>query len=138
MPAGTKYANLAQIAEFRGTPTLDVAKLWLKAGWCETEDGRWLGVRYRREAVARFEAAMERNEVAAGSLAMITYLVGELHRRIGNPDKAKIWFARVSDAVGANAEQKWLIDLAIQQSTNPKEVADIKPDDPGIREQLPT
>jgi hypothetical protein len=31
-----------------------------QAGWCESE-GSESGVRYRREAVARFEAAMERN-----------------------------------------------------------------------------
>jgi hypothetical protein len=30
----------------------------------------------------------------------------------------------VPDAVGDNAEQKWLIDLAIQQSTEPKEFVD--------------
>jgi hypothetical protein len=30
----------------------------------------------------------------------------------------------VPDAVGGNAKQEWLIDLAIQQSTNPKEIVD--------------
>jgi hypothetical protein len=94
-----------------------------QAGWCESE-GSGSGVRYRREAVARFEAAMERKQVTADSRATITYLIGELYRRVGDPDKAKAWFARVPDAVGGNAKQEWLIDLAIQQSTNPKEMVD--------------
>jgi hypothetical protein len=121
-PTGAKYANSARIAEYKGVPSFHVAQLWLKAGWCETEARTWLDVRYRREAVARFEAAMERNEVAADSRATTTYLIGELHRRVGDMDKAKAWFARVPDAVGGNAKQEWLIDLAIQQSTHPKEI----------------
>ncbi len=64
-------------------------------------------------------------EVAAGR-AVITYLIGELRRRTGDPDKAKAWFARMPDAVGGNAKQDWLIDLAIQPSINPKEMVDEK------------
>jgi hypothetical protein len=122
---GAKYENSVRIAEYKGAPPYHVAQLWLKAGWCESEDGG-AGVRYRREAVARFEAAMERRQVTADSRAIITYLIGELYRRVGDPDKAKAWFARAPDAVGGNAKQEWLIDLAIQQSTNPKETVDEK------------
>jgi uncharacterized protein (DUF2225 family) len=122
---GAKYENSARIADYQGASPFHVAQVWLKAGWSESE-GSESGIRYRREAVARFEAAMERNEVAADSRAVITYLIGELYRRVGDPDKAKAWFARVPDAVGGNAKQEWLIDLAIQQSTNPKEMVDEK------------
>lgn len=121
--SGAMYENSARIAEHRGAPPYRVANFWLKAGWCESERSE-SGVRYRREAVARFETAMERKQVPEDARAAITYLIGELHRRVGNPDKARAWFARVPDAVGGNAERKWLIDLAIQQSTNPKEMVD--------------
>jgi hypothetical protein len=121
--AAAKYENAARIAEHRGAPPYKVADIWLRAGWCEAEESK-SGIRYRHEAVLRFEAAIEAGQVPEKERAAITYLIGELHRRVGNPDKAKAWFARVPDAVGDNAEQKWLIDLAIQQSTEPKEFVD--------------
>lgn len=120
---GAKYENSARIAEHKGVPSYEVANIWLRAGWCAPEPGE-PGVHYRREAVSRFEAAMDAGTVPKDERALVTYLIGELHRRVGNPDKAKAWFARVPDAVGDNAERKWLIDLAIQQSTDPKEMVD--------------
>lgn len=118
--AGAKYENSARIAEQRGMSAYGVAQIWLRAGWCESQESE-SGVRFRREAVTRFEAAMEKRQVPKDELASATYLIGELHRRVGESDKARLWFARVPEAVGDDAEQKWLIDLAIQQSTEPKE-----------------
>jgi len=120
---GARYENSARIAEHRGASAFQVANIWLRAGWCESQ-GSEAGVRFRREAVTRFEAAMDKGLVPRDELAIATYLIGELHRRIGNQDKAGLWFSRVPEAVGDNAEQKWLIDLAIQQSTEPKEFVD--------------
>ena len=120
---GARYENSARIAEQRGASAYSVAHIWLRAGWCESQGGE-AGVRFRREAVTRFEAAMDKGKVPKDELATITYLIGELHRRVGDSDQARVWFGRVPDAVGDDAEQKWLIDLAIQQSTNPKEMVD--------------
>lgn len=125
---GAKYENSARITEHEGAPPYQVASIWLRAGWCEGEQSE-SGVRYRAEAVVRFEAAMAAGQVPKDERAFLTYLIGELHRRTGNPDKARTWFARVPDAVGDNAEQKWLIDLAIQQSTDPKEFVEEKAGD---------
>jgi hypothetical protein len=123
--AGAKYENSARIVEHEGAPPYQVANIWLRAGWCEDGQSE-SGVRYRREAVLRFEAAMDAGQVPKGERAIITYLIGELHRRIGDAAKAKDWFARVPNAVAGNAKEQWLIDLAIQQSTNPQEFVEEK------------
>jgi len=120
-PAGAQYENAARIAGYLGAQPYEVAGLWLRAGWCV---GGSAGERYRREAVARFEAAMDAGQVPKDERAPITYLIGELHRRTGNADKAKVWFARVPDAVADDPDGQWLVDLAIQQSTNPKDFVD--------------
>jgi len=120
---GARYENSARIAERRGASAFQVANIWLRAGWCESQ-GSEAGVRFRREAVTRFEAAADKGQVPKEELATTTYLIGELHRRVGNLDKARLWFARVPEAVGDDAKQKWLTDLAIQQSTEPKEFVD--------------
>jgi uncharacterized protein len=124
--ASAKFENSARIAEQGGASAYSVAHIWFRAGWCESE-GSEASVRFRREAVSRFEAAMDKGQVPKDELATTTYLVGELHRRIGDTDKARGWFARVPEAAGDNAEQKWLVDLAIQQSTDPKEFVDEEP-----------
>jgi hypothetical protein len=93
-----------------------------EAGWC-SGDGE-SGARYRREAVIRFEDAIDAGPVPQKERATITYLIGELHRRTGNAEKAKLWFARVPDAVAGAPDRQWLVDLAIQQSTNPKDFVD--------------
>jgi len=121
-----QYENSARFAEHQSRPPYHVAQLWLRAGWCANTRSE-AGVRYRREAVLRFEAATDAGQVPKDERALTTYLIGELHRRVGNADKAKVWFARVPDAVGGDTERQWLIDLAIQQSTDPKEMADDGP-----------
>jgi hypothetical protein len=122
-PAGAKFENAARIAELLGTQPYEAANLWLHAGWCSSSDSP-AGKRYRCEAVVRFEAAMDADQVPPKDRAAVTYLIGELHRRTGNGDKANAWFARVPDAVGTDSKQQWLVDLAIQQSTDPKEYVD--------------
>jgi len=121
-PADRCYEYVARIAERRGALPKVTGLLWLKAAWCgpdKSESADYL--RFRREALARVEAALAKGEFTAEELPAVTYLAGELSRRIGNAEQARAWFARVPAAVGDNAEAKWFIDLAIQQSTDPKE-----------------
>jgi len=122
-PTAAKYENEARIADFVGTQPYESAGIWLRAGWC-TDNPSPDGQRFRREAVVRFEAAMDSDQVPQDERAPVTYLIGELNRRIGNAEKAKEWFARVPEAVSGDNERQWLIDLAIQQSTNPQEFVD--------------
>ena len=129
-PSWAKYENAARIAEFEGLPQHTVAHVWLRAAWCEAEQGK-AGDRYRREALTRYEAALEQGLVPKEELPVVTYLAGELNRRTGNAAKARAWFSHVPDAVGGQADAGWLIDLAIQQSVAPKEFVEEEDDGAG-------
>jgi hypothetical protein len=53
--------------------------------------------------------------------AILTYLVGELWRRIGDIKKATAWFGRVAGEVTDPQSQQWVVDAADQQRLNPRE-----------------
>ena len=53
--------------------------------------------------------------------AILTYLVGELWRRIGDAKKATAWFELVASEVTDPQNQQWVIDAADQQKLNPRE-----------------
>ena len=52
---------------------------------------------------------------------MLTYLVGELWRRVGDAGRAADWFMRVQDEVTDPASQQWIVDAARQQTQCPRE-----------------
>ena len=53
--------------------------------------------------------------------AILTYLVGELWRRIGDNRKATAWFEQVAGEVTDPQNQQWVVDAADQQKLNPRE-----------------
>jgi uncharacterized protein (DUF2225 family) len=118
-----KYEFAAKIAGWECPDPLNVADLWLRAAWCCVEEGDTEAERfYRRHAAWSFEEALEDyDEVHAGDRATVTYLVGELWRRIGDNRLAKAWFDRVSEEITNPAEQTWLVVLARKQRNNPVE-----------------
>jgi hypothetical protein len=53
--------------------------------------------------------------------AILTYLVGELWRRIGDTRMASNWFDSVAGEIVDPQNQQWVIDAADQQKLNPRE-----------------
>ena len=53
--------------------------------------------------------------------AVLTYLVGELWRRVGDEKLANSWFARVPEEITDVNTQSWVLEMAAQQSDTPKE-----------------
>ncbi len=122
--AAQGYKFAAMILEWRGAPEEPVAQLYLRAAWCcrlgfggdGEEDERF----FLREAVERLEAVIG-NGTIEENVAPVTYLVGELYRRLGDTVQAERWFQRVPEAVGDDDTLGWLLDAAVQQQTDPKE-----------------
>ena len=52
---------------------------------------------------------------------MLTYLVGELWRRVGDAQQATAWFDRVPAEINDAATQQWVLDAARQQRDCPRE-----------------
>jgi hypothetical protein len=69
-----------------------------------------------------FERALEAYDgVERDERAVLTYLVGELWRRIGDTAVGADWFNRVPDEVLDIDSQQWLIAAANQQRDCPRE-----------------
>jgi hypothetical protein len=118
-----KYEAAAKVAEWQGLEDRQIADLLLRAAWCCVDEGDIEAERYfRRHAAWAFERALARYDgVGEDERAILTYLVGELWRRVGDLKKAGEWFERVVDEVTDEASQHWVLAAAEQQRTDPQE-----------------
>ncbi|MEW6376461.1 MAG: DUF2225 domain-containing protein [Thermodesulfobacteriota bacterium] len=121
LPIWKKYEFAALIAIRRGDPNREVAELYLRGAWCCQLNEEKVGERYYRfKAIEYFQNAFKANETLKEEKAIYTYLMGELYRRIGDVEHMVLWFDRVKGTIGEDEGLKWLMDLAIQQKTHPK------------------
>jgi uncharacterized protein (DUF2225 family) len=122
-PGSNKYEAAAKVAEWQGLDQRHVADLLLRAAWCCVDEGDVEAERYfRRHAAWAFERALAVYDgVADDERAVLTYLVGELWRRIGDLQKSRDWFDRVGDEILDESSQHWIIAAAERQRTDPQE-----------------
>ena len=124
MPSGSlKYEHAAKVAEWQGNDPRYLADLYLRAAWCAVDELDSEAERfYRRKAAWRFAEALATYEgVPRDERAVLTYLVGELWRRIGDGTQARQWFEKVHDEITDADSQHWVIDAAEQQMRQPRE-----------------
>jgi uncharacterized protein (DUF2225 family) len=123
MSGSEKYEAAAKVAEWKGFEPRHVADLLLRAAWCCVDEDDVEAERYfRRKAAWTFEKALESwDGVAREERAVLTYLVGELWRRVGYQKLAGEWFARVPNEIIDEATQQWVADAAVQQCVAPRE-----------------
>ena len=77
---------------------------------------------FRRKAAWKFEEALASFDgVAREERAVLTYLVGELWRRVGDTTQATTWFDRVPGEITDAQTQQWVLDAARQQRDCPRE-----------------
>jgi uncharacterized protein (DUF2225 family) len=100
-----------------------VADLLLRAAWCCVDEADTEAERFfRRKAAWKFEEALASFDgVAREERAVLTYLVGELWRRVGDQRQAADWFNRVAGEINDPATQQWVLDAARQQRDCPRE-----------------
>jgi uncharacterized protein (DUF2225 family) len=118
-----KYEAAAKVAEWQGMEPRHLADLLLRAAWCCVDEGDIEAERYyRRRAAWMFERSLESYDgVARDERAVLTYLVGELWRRVGDVRQANQWFERVPDEITDVPSQQWVLDAARQQRDCPRE-----------------
>ncbi|MCA0375823.1 MAG: DUF2225 domain-containing protein [Gemmatimonadetes bacterium] len=124
LPSGSlKYEHAAKVAAWQGHEPRYLADLFLRAAWCCVDEGDIEAERYfRRLAAWRFADALAAFDgVPDDERAVLTYLVGELWRRIGDEAQARAWFDRVPDEVVAPDDQGWVLEAASQQKHEPRE-----------------
>ena len=118
-----KYEAAAKVAEWQSMEPRHIADLLLRAAWCCVDEGDIEAERYfRRKAAWMFERALESFDgVARDERAVLTYLVGELWRRVGDLTAAAAWFDRVPGEIVDVQSQQWVLDAARQQKECPRE-----------------
>lgn len=118
-----KYEAAAKVAEWQALEPRHVADLQLRAAWCCVDEGDIEAERFfRRKAAWSFEKSLESwDGVAREERAVLTYLVGELWRRVGDAGTAREWFDRVPAEIVDQATQQWVLDAARQQRDCPRE-----------------
>jgi uncharacterized protein (DUF2225 family) len=119
----SKYEAAAKVAEWQSMEPRYIADFYLRAAWCCVDEGDTEAERFfRRKAAWMFERALASFDgVAREDRAVLTYLIGELWRRIGDQRAADAWFLRVSEEVIDATGQRWVLDAAKQQRENPRE-----------------
>ncbi len=118
-----KYEAAAKVAEWQGIESRHIADLLLRAAWCCVDEGDVEAERYfRRHAAWAFEKALEDyDRVPREERAVLTYLVGELWRRVGDITQANAWFDLVPEEIADDSAQNWIVNAALQQRTSPRE-----------------
>ena len=117
-----KYLLAAWCYENLKRKKMEIADLYLRAAWCAEDEGDEKKEREVREkAAAFFEKALSCGDVPSEQRGAITYLVGELKRRIGKKEEAAGWFDRVKSEVQDAKKQAWILAAAKQQKKNPKQ-----------------
>ncbi|MEP6692633.1 MAG: DUF2225 domain-containing protein [Gemmatimonadaceae bacterium] len=123
-PTGSeKYEFAAKVAAWQGAEPRRVADLLLRAAWCCVDEADVEAERYfRRDAAQMFERALASYDgVEHDERAVLTYLVGELWRRVGDLGVAARWLDAVSEQITTPSSQQWIVDAARQQKISPRE-----------------
>jgi len=95
---GEKYEIFARTQEIRRLPPLTIALQYRYAAWMADDAGQAAAARdCREQAIRLLSLALENQQVPAKEVPVVTYLVGELHRRLGDFPVALNWFGRVQD-----------------------------------------
>lgn len=119
LSADSRWEFAAKISEWRQQHPEKVAQLYLNAAWCSTDSDK--EHYYRRRAADWLEQAID---IGVKNRLTITYLIGELYRRVGEIDISHYWFdvaiAEAKNDIDENATR--IKELAIQQKTNPQDM----------------
>jgi uncharacterized protein (DUF2225 family) len=118
-----KYESAAKVGEWQSVEPRQIADLLLRAAWCCVDEGDIEAERFfRRKAAWAFERALNSYDgVPREERAVLTYLVGELWRRVGDTKQATDWFNRVPAEIMDQSSQQWVLDAARQQRDCPRE-----------------
>jgi uncharacterized protein (DUF2225 family) len=122
--AGTygNYYLAALCAEWRGAPAYVLARIYHMGAWCcrvrgdKDKEKFYLG-----KAAEYFEKALSSGDTPRENIAIFTYLAGDLHRRLGEAEKAKGWYGKVEGAIKENGGDPKIGEFARRQLTSPSD-----------------
>ena len=121
MNAGRRYELYAKIREMAGANAWELGQEYLKGAWAAFDEQTGNEAHLRQLAINYFEKALAEHLVPPDEEPNITYLIGELYRRIGEIENAHRYFSYVIQQAQAIPAWEGLAKYAIQQRDNPQE-----------------
>lgn len=95
----------------------ELGDLCLRASWvCRKERERPFESTFQLRAVRHFIRSLEEDDLDGRELALTTYLVGELNRRLGNHREALNWYVNAGRTIEGDPRAAWLDRLIDRQS----------------------
>jgi uncharacterized protein (DUF2225 family) len=121
-PPWRRFEHAAQISIWMDKPSEETARLFLMAAHaCADAEASKEEADNRAQAIEFLRKALDKGEIQAELIPRVTYLVGELYRRIDLIDEAKKWLERAEMLAATHSDLEWLVELAKQQRTDPQE-----------------
>ncbi len=93
------------------------ANLYLRGAWCcRLIDNRKAEIELQQLAIRFFKVALEKSTISnPDTVSVVTYLVGELYRRLEDRKSAREWFEATVETI-IDPEQQWLLELTQKQA----------------------
>jgi len=120
-----RWEHHAQIVRWSGEGPLREADAWLRAAWMHDDAGRPDdAARVRRMSALAYLAGIAEKKWFARreDLVVVAYLLGELHRRLGEGEEAGKWFEQAVAWGEGHPGLTDLLALAQRQSTDPRDL----------------
>jgi len=94
-----------------------IGNLFLRGSWCCRKEGdRRAEIEMQQLAVKFLRLAIDQSTlVSPEHLPIVTYLIGELYRRLEDRAHAREWFGSVEDVI-FDTDQQWILELTKKQA----------------------
>jgi uncharacterized protein (DUF2225 family) len=116
------YYLAALCAEWRGAPFSALARIYHMGAWCCRVRGQKENERfYLEKAAFYFERSLEQSDTPPENKAVFTYLIGDIYRRMRDPERANEWYGKVEQAIKEYGGDSKFADFARRQMTNPSD-----------------
>lgn len=122
------YERAVRCAEMRGAKDSVFASLYLRIAWLYRSEQDAREVEFVQKALDAYDKAFNSEPMPIGKMSEIalTYLIGELYRRTGNPAKAVQWYSQVVSNPKARMEPQ-ILQLARDGWQDSRQLAKTRP-----------
>ncbi len=117
------YYLAALCAQWRGASALELGRIYHMGAWCSRVRGDGEKEKfYLARAAESFEKALAAGQPSPDMRALYVYVVGDICRRLGEPDRAKEWYSRVAGTLEAYGGDRQIGEYARRQMEKPEDL----------------
>ena len=112
-----RFFLAAKIYEESKRNPYHIANLYLRGSWCcRIDEARKAEIELQQLAIKFFKTALDKSTLNnPDNVPVVTYLIGELYRRLEDRKAAREWFFNVPEVI-LDSEQHWILELTQKQA----------------------